>query len=148
MPVTLHGGPSVNVFELHGRISPADFAVLKGHYLAHGGAAVQRDALYVIRAGADLSTVSPEALSAFKQELVEAFGAVSRHVVVRTAFVVREPSAAPAIAAWRAMSSRDDGLTSDVEIFPDLAQAADWLALSAQETEALKLRLAGPVHTR
>lgn len=143
MPVTAYKGfPDLNLFVFSGRIGLSEFADIKAAYLSEDGAPVQRDALYFIRPGTDISALSPEMLAAVWDELVKAFKPITRHMVVRTAFVCEEPNARPAVDAWGAMAEADGAMATEVGAFDTLQEAAIWLALSAAECAEIEQRIA------
>lgn len=140
MPITArtHASMHVNTVRMHGLVTTGDFLSLVDFYTAASSFAAKIDAIYVFERGVVLDGIDRAFLVAFKQKLVAALASVKRQVIIRTALVVREPSALPAIAAWTVMSEENDGLFSDPRIVEHLAEACAWLGLGDAEARTVK----------
>jgi hypothetical protein len=94
---------------------------------------LQADGLNVVRPGADLSGVDMAALGALYARYQKLFAPVKVQVYRRTAWVCESPAAMAHVAFWDRGDESRKAFSSNTRRLDTIAEAADWLLLSAAE---------------
>jgi hypothetical protein len=121
----------LNLVEYGGVITLAELTAL-AQFVAANPEHMIRDGLAVVMPGARFSDVDKPALDALFAHYRKLYAPIEFQILRRSAWVCLSQAAAPQVRHWLSGDIRE-GMSSAVRQFDTLAEAGEWLVLSADE---------------
>lgn len=96
------------------------------------------DALAIVAPGADFLSVDKPALDALYAKYAELFSPMHFLILRRSAWICLSEAAEEHVRYWLGDRATRETISSDVRRFETFAEAADWLVLNQDATQALE----------
>lgn len=127
----------LNRAEYSGSITLAELTAL-AEFQAANPTWLTFDALAIVAPGADFQTVDKAALDALYAKYAELFSPMHFLILRRSAWICLSDAAEEHVRYWLGDRATRETISSDVRRFATFAEAADWLVLNQDATQALE----------